>query len=303
MDRKRYLSKHTRESAGVPFALTERDVEILRAVNRFRYLKTGQINRLLFPECKTQQSTRRRLKYLFHNKFIGRIMPLTRMGEGAGEITYFLDKAGEEYLQESEEAFVYTKAGQVEHQFLNHALDVSEFRINLELALKEHPIVSLQSFIADFEIRTPTHEAIGNKIYKLYDEVFHQVEKKRYIVYPDALFILQGKGEYEAHKKLYLVEIDRGTEGFKVIKDKITGYRLYRQKGVFQKYDAELDNFSVLLQTISEKRAQNMRQELNGWEGAELVWITHASAVNEQTILSAPIWRDFKQTYQSVLKT
>lgn len=80
-------------------------------------------------------------------------------------------------------------------------------------------------------------------------------------------------------------------------------YRLYRQKGIFQKYGAELENFSVLLQTISEKRAGNMRQELNGWEGAELVWITHASAVNEQTILSAPIWRDYKQTYQSVLKT
>jgi hypothetical protein len=303
MDRKQYLSKHTRENGGVPFALTERDLEILRAVNRYRYLKTGQINRLLFSECKTQQSTRRRLKYLFHNKFIGRIMPLTRMGDGSSEIIYFLDKAGEEYLQESEEAYVYTKAGQVGHMFLNHALDLSEFRLNLEQALKAHSIVSLQTFIADFEIRHPTQGAVGNKIYKLYDEVFHQVEKKRYIVYPDALLLLQGKGEYESHKKLYFVEIDRGTEGFKIIKEKITGYRIYTQRKIFQKYGQELNKFSVLLQTNSEKRAENLRHELNGWEGAELVWITHDKAVNEKTILSAPIWRDYDLNYTSILKT
>ncbi len=303
MSKRPYLPKHERTAEGVKFALTERDVEILHALNRCRYLTTGQVSRLLFGSNQTNQSARRRLKYLYHNQFIGRIRPLLRIGEGSGEITYYLDRRGREELIEGEEVPLLAKAGLVGHQFLAHALAVAEFRVVLELALREHPAVALASFIADFEIRKETEAAIGHKIYKLYEEVFHPLERKRYVVYPDALFVLQGKGEYEKHQKLYLVEIDRGTEGFKIIKDKITGYRLYRQKEIYQKYGAGLSGFVVLLQTSSETRAQNLRRELSGFAGAELVWIATAGAVSEQTVLSAPIWLDCEGNRKSILRS
>ena len=99
------------------------------------------------PENKSIQSTRRRLKYLFHEGFLGRISPFIQVGQGSAETAYYLDKAGINFLQEYEEVFVYSESGQVKHHFLNHALDLSEFRVNFEIALKNHPIEP-----------TPTHK-------------------------------------------------------------------------------------------------------------------------------------------------
>jgi len=301
--KKACLPKYKRQSGGVPFVITERDIEIMRAVNRYRYLKTSQIKRLLFPENKAIDSARRRLKYLFHNKFLGRVTPFVRIGEGAEETAYFLDKAGIELLQDSGEEihFLQKQGGQVRHRFLSHALDISEFRLNLELAIQSHPVISLQRFTADFEMKEHTKKAIGKKIYKLYDEAIHPVNKKRYVVYPDALIILRGKGEYEKFQRLYFIEIDRGTETLSRIRDKVIGYSLYLKQKIFTKF-GKFSAFKVLFQTNSEKRAENIRNALVNLEGTELIWITDVSRISDDTLLSAPVWEDHEMKEKTILK-
>lgn len=286
-----YASKYQRQEQ-MRFVLTARDIEIIRAVNRYRYLRTGQIKRLLFADNKTQQSAQRRLKYLFHNKILGRITPLIQVGQGSAETAYFLDKAGAEILEDyDDDIYIYTKAHQVKHQFLEHALDLSEFRLNLELSLGDHPIASLKRFIGDFEIKSPTDEAIGKKIYKLYDEAIHKVSRKRYVVYPDGLIVLQGKGEYEQYQQLYFVEIDRGTLSLSKIKAKAMGYNLYLEQRIFRKFGA-FSGFTVLIQTNSKQRADNIRHALNDQTEAEFILITDSKKVKPETILDEPIWLD-----------
>lgn len=302
MNKKKYISKHSRES-DVKFVFTDRDIEILKAINRYRYLRTNQITRLVFLENKTHQSTRRRLKYLYHNKFLDRVVPFIQAGESSGETAYFLDKEGAELLEDyEEEVKYYPKANQAKHRFLRHALDLSEFRVNLEIALKDHPIVSLARFTADFEIKSYTQNLIGNHIFKLYNEVTHPFNKKRYVVYPDARIILKGKGEYEKHQKLYYLEVDRGTESLQRIKDKVIGYNIYRKLNFFKK-DGKFDKFLLLIQTNSEKRAKNIRNELTDLEGSDLTWVTSVNKVNEKSIISEPIWEDYQLQKKSILKT
>jgi hypothetical protein len=299
---KAYLPKHERAGKPVAFVLTDRDLEILRVVNRYRYLRTGQIKRLVFPDNTTEQSARRRLKYLFHNGYLGRVMPFVRIGEGSSETAYYLDRTGRAVLQQAgEEIAAYAAGGQVKHQFLDHALDVSEFRVHLELALSDHPSVEIHRFTADFEVKAHTTGAIGKKRYKLFDEVAHPVTKESYVVYPDALIILKGKGSLEQFQRLYFVEIDRGTEGLNVIKDKIIGYSLYLKQNVFAKF-GKFKGFVVLLQTNSKKRAENIRHFLTGVDGAELVWITDAGQVTQETIATAPIWQDHERKARAILK-
>lgn len=300
MSEKKYLSKHKRES-DVSFSLTARDIEIIKALNRYRYMRTGQIKRLLFSDNSTLQSTRRRLKYLFHGKFIGRVMPLMRAGEGSGEVAYHLDKAGAEYLQDEELPVVSSKIGQVRHIFINHALDISEFRLNLEINLKNHPKVALHRFIADFELKNHLQNAIGLKRYRLYDEVYNCRERKKYVVYPDSLIILNGKGKYEGFSKLIFLEIDRATEGLSVIKNKVIGYNLYKQKKIFKKYE-KVNDFTVLFQTTSQRRAENIRTELTDLDGTELIWVTDVSKVNKNSILTSPIWIDSERKNKCILK-
>lgn len=299
---KEYLPKHERAGKPVTFVLTDRDIEILRAVNRYRYLRTGQIKRLVFPENTTEQSARRRLKYLFHNGYLGRVMPFVRVGEGSSETAYYVDKAGRDILQQAgEEIAAYATGGQVKHQFLDHALDISEFRVHLEIALADHPTVEIHRFTADFEVKTHTANAIGKRRYKLFDEVAHPITKESYVVYPDALIVLKGKGSLEQYQRLYFVEIDRGTEGLNVIKDKVIGYSLYLKQNVFAKF-GKFKTFVVLLQTNSTKRAENIRHFLTGVDGSELVWISEAGQVKQETIATSPIWQDHELKRRAILK-
>jgi hypothetical protein len=102
------LSRHKRNTKGVPLAITDRDIEILKAVNRCRYMRTGQVKRLVFPENKSTQSCQRRLKRLFHKKFLGRIMPFVQIGNGGTESACYLDEDGIALLkrENGDETFV-----------------------------------------------------------------------------------------------------------------------------------------------------------------------------------------------------
>ena len=291
-----------KQQGDVPFILTARDIEILQAINRYRYLRTGQIQRLIFPDCTTVQSPRRRLKYLFHNQYLGRMTPYVQIGHGSSEVAYYLDKNGRRYLEEIGETLTtYAKGGQVRPQFLHHALDLSEFRVHLELALQSHSIVELKRFVADFELKGKTKDAVGKKRYRLYDEVEHPVHRQSYVVYPDALIILQGKDDYAHFQKLYFLEIDRGTESHTVLRNKIIGYNLYRNLKIFQKF-GKFDRFQVLIQTSSPKRMENLQKAFTDLEGADLVWLTDHTQVTAESILSKPVWQDAKGDYHPIVK-
>lgn len=298
-----HLPKYKRSNKEVRFVFTERDLEILQAINRCRYLRTSQVRRLVFPDNQTIQSTRRRLKYLFHNKFIMRLVPFMPVGHGSGEVAYCLDKAGVEFLRnQGEEVYAYTKPSQVRYQFLNHALELSDFRIHLELALNDHPIAEMKKFTCDFEIKSHTRNVIGKHRYKLYSEVIHPVNQKRYVVYPDAMIIFKGKEKYENYKALYFLEIDRGTERLGVVRDKIIGYNIYRKQGIFKNF-GEFKDFRILFQTCSEKRAKNIRDMLTDQEGSDMVWITDSGQVNENTVVTEKIWLDSNMESRSILKS
>ena len=128
------------------------------------------------------------------------------------------------------------------------------------------------------------------------------MNKQSYTVYPDALIILRGKGEYAKFQKLYFLEVDRSTEGLRIIQDKVIGYNLYRRENVFKKFGA-FDDFQVLFQAPSQKRAGNIRQALTDLEGTESVWVTSADQVTEDSILGSTIWTDHMLVPQRLLKS
>jgi len=300
--KKQELPRNKRKPGGVNFVLTDRDVEILKCLARYRYLQTSQIQRLIFPENKSIQSARRRLKILFHNKIVGRIEPFAPIGRGTAEVVYCLDKLGYETLDAiCVEVKAMRKQKQVKYGFLQHAIDVSEFRIHLEIATNQSSSIQLHRFVADHELKTTTQEAIGKKRYKLFDSVYHTGSRQSYTVYPDALIIFRGRGEYEQHQKLYFLEIDRGTEGMKTIQEKVIGYSIYQRENIFKKY-GDFADFRVLFQTTSPKRAANMRKALTNLDGQQFCWITDVKKVDESSILTGEIWVDHELNRRRIVK-
>lgn len=296
---KNRLSRYER-SKDVSFQMTERDVEVIRAVNKSRYLRTNQIKRLIgFPSL---QVTRNRLRPLWHNKFLNRFAPPSLSGNLSAENAYYLGSKGIELLQGlGDEVLIYKKNSSVKLGFLNHTLDISEFRVLLTLALARQNVVDLHRFVSDFEMKTHLAGLHGLQRYRLFDSVIHPLTQQKYSIYPDILMILKGINNYEGHQRLFFVEIDRGTEGLRQVIEKVTGYYLYYQYRMFQKY-GQFKKFKVLLQTNSEKRAKNIRDSLVEHNGSSLVWVTHYHKVTENSILQEKIWIDSNYQPKSIIK-
>lgn len=283
------LPQLQRRPSKAKFILTERDTEILNALGRYRYLRTSQISRLIFPQNSTLQSARRRLKYLYHHGYVGRIQPMVQVGHGDGEMAYYLEKVGRTLLDD-DTLPNYSHKSQVKQIFLQHALDVSEFYLNLELSAKALPNIELHRIITDFELKSHTHNAIGKHRYRLFDEVQDPIGKRKIVVHPDLMFILRSEGKNsKIYKRLYFVEIDRGTEGLRVLRDKFTGYHLYKREGIFKKF-GDFDDFRVLVQTNSEKRMGNIVDLAGEFEEVVEVWVGYEIAISTNDILTDGIW-------------
>lgn len=286
-------ARNKRNKGGLAFRLTNRDTSIIRAVNRYRYLRTGQINRLFFPENTSKQSCQKRLKYLFHNGYLDRIFPYIQLGgqtqEASSDVAYRLDKHGIEYLEDCDEDIPFpVRKRRVRHEFLQHALDLSEFRVCLEIALQKLPHVQLRLFVPDFlQKKEGATGLTGQKRYRLYDEIRDPATGEMIVFFPDAMVVLEATGT--TARRLYFVEIDRGTEGLQTIRRKIRAYQLYARNNLFAKY-GKFQNFTVLFQTSSPKRATNMTKLIAEMEAGKQFLVSHAAAVNDSSILTKPIW-------------
>jgi hypothetical protein len=70
-DQKR-LPKKVRAKKPPAFQMTERDIELIRAILKYRFLTVDQLA-WLFPES-SQRGIENRLRMLFHNRYLNRIV-------------------------------------------------------------------------------------------------------------------------------------------------------------------------------------------------------------------------------------
>lgn len=301
------LSPLAAPGEGVPprrrFRLTERDRQVVTALARYRYLRTGQIHRLIFAPQSGPQMTRRRLRFLAAPDFayLQKVEFFVSGNAIQQESAYFLGPQGIALLGElglPPPPFSTERPGRVKHRFLEHALDLSEFRVKLELALRNHPVLELQRFIADFEVKEHLQNATARERFKLYHAFPGGTE--RLIVYPDALLILRHKPT--GARRLYFVEIDRGTEGGRVLRAKAAAYRLYEEQQIYRKF-GDFPHFRVLLQAPSAKHAQAVRRALAGCKGEELFWTAAAGDLQPDTLLAARVWTTSSGKAQSIFQT
>jgi hypothetical protein len=289
---KKRISLFKRSPQEINFMITQRDLDILISINKYRYLSTNQVHNLLFSDNTTLQSARRRLKYLFHHKYIGRVIPYIQPGVNNGITAYFLDKTGSNYLKElGHKVKLWSKAKRIKHRNLSHALALSEFCISFDKAVEKTPELVIEKFIPDFEMKSSLDKSFGNRRYTLYTEVIHSSSQKSYTVYPDALILISIELKGKTYKRLIFLEIDMGTMGMDKLRDKLIGYKLYLDKKHHLKY-LQAENFRLLFQTTSPKRAENIKNTFADMKGADLVWITDENLVNQDTILNKDIWRD-----------
>lgn len=211
------LSRQQLEEAAT--RLSDRDREILTSVQRYRYLLTGQIQRLHFTKSATPTAAHRaaaralrRLKDLSLLDHLARRIGGVRAGSGG--LVWRLTHAGERLIYLENHILTPTKRfSEPSPYFLAHTLAVAEMAVKLTELCREQRTLKLTALQPEPEC------------WRTYSEYGALQSLK-----PD-LFAITVSGQYEDR---WFIEVDLDTESPGKIVSKCERYHKYYRSGLEQ---------------------------------------------------------------------
>lgn len=277
-----------RRERPISVSLQERDMAIIKDVFDHRFLSSFHI-RLLHQIG--EPALQKRLNKLWRAGYLDRPKGQRKLFLEAGprHFIYALGNKGADTLTihygiDRQKIDWTTKNLEVKDIYLSHALQISNFRVCLALALRNEPS-------ADLAFWKPTGEIKDAVIFQ--DERYTQ----KIPIIPDGFFALKQEIPGEDPDIMYFfLEADRGTMTTKRFFNKMRGYwKYYSQK----KHEERLNigNFRVLTITKTEARKENLRAITKGADdrkaGSLMFWFTSEQRYNleEPGRILGPIWQ------------
>lgn len=208
-----------RQLAAISQQLTDRDLQALRTVSRFRVMSGAQLGRLFWPEGSPRTRGRLARRGLSRLVRLDVLQPLARRVGGArsgsASTTYALGRAGQ-YLLQSEQPSKrrVRRAHTPGARYLAHTLAVAGLYVELVDA-ERRGLVEIATFSPEPECWRPYAGAWGAAMR----------------LKPDA-YLKLAVGEYEYS---WFIEQDMATEAQTTIEGKARRYRDYYRTGTDQK--------------------------------------------------------------------
>lgn len=237
------LPRYRRAAGEVSLLLTDRDLDILAAVESHRLLTSEHVQALIDG---SGQQILRRLQKLYHAGYLDRIRPRVVNGGGSAKMVYAVTNKGVGTLQkEARIARATTTDWNAQnrdlHDFsIRHQLLVSHVRCVVELACKGRSDVRLLFWKEGREMYDSVEVALA--------EGYIRVP-----VAPDAYFALEDpKGRMN-----FFLEADRGTMTVKRFTRKLKAYAAYFKEAK-HKDKLGIRYFRVLTVTTSPARSGNL---------------------------------------------
>ena len=289
-DKKKYLPSHKRVDNPPPMRLTDRDMDIVRAVYRYRLLSSPQIEALFFPFSPDKPHSRRtscqrRLQLLYHHQFLDRVSVPVIMGEGRKPAVYTLAKKGADMLaresgQDRGELGWKPNYKHYSESFIEHSLAINNLQVVVEL-LSTYSGLVLQKWINKAEFRTADFT----------DQVPYRTRGARITrIFPDGYFsILTPSTNKPLH---FFVEVDMGTMANNRWQEKILAYQQFRSSGLSQRY-YQARNFRVLAIISSQARLKNLKNTSEKVGADHHFWFAEEAHINiwQPEKLLKPIWQ------------
>lgn len=277
-----------------PMEMTARDSEILRMVNRHRFLRSHQIADLVGG---SRQQVLRRLQMLYHHGYLER--PLCQLDyyqrAGSRRIAYGLASRGAAHLRRVDDTpfsrLDWTSRNRsVKRLFLEHALMVSDIMVALEIACRKRGDVRL---LIEHEIPLPAATRAQRAPFQW---TVTDSGKEKLGVIPDRVFALESGDKSE--RILCFLEADRGTMPVERAKHdassmarKLNAYSLTWRAGIHRSRFGT-SRVRVLTVSSSEIRCENIRSVASAVSGGHGIFLqTHmASGFTSETCLCS-VWR------------
>jgi len=258
--------------------MTERDIELVRAVSKYRYLYVEQYF-WLFPN-DSQRGLLNRLRYLYHNRYLNRVLQVDALSR---KIIYAMTEKGARLLAEHdnvprEDIPWQRHLNQVSMSHIQHLLAVNDVVISLESALadmqEKHKIEQYKVIPGDADLHKIT-------------VTFLNRDGARYksSVIPDAVVgIVFPSGEFG----LFFVEVDRATMTINRWESKVAVYHDYsRSPELRDRFKTSW--FIVLTVTTSDKRILSLAERTVALGGKRAFWYTTGDKIEPESILNR-IW-------------
>jgi hypothetical protein len=201
-----------------PFAVQERDLDIIKQVYKHRFLTSEHIAALIDG---SGQGILRRLQLLYHAGYLDRPREQIKpYHAGSTAMVYGIGNKGADYLSQAlnvprSKVDWTSKNREAKTVFLEHTLEIANFMVCLELACRQTKNVQL---IGPAEILRPTAKhkkenalawAVG-KIIK--DEKTGDRKHYNFSLVPDKLFGLHfPEDPPDRNKAFFFLEVDRST--------------------------------------------------------------------------------------------
>jgi len=267
--------------------ITERDLEILKVVESYRFVSGEQIERRVFlrGEGSDRRRTRcaARLRKMFDNGLLGRVRwPFHAI---TLPMVYYLERDGADLLAlklgvERDRIRTLTKAEKrpaISRSllFLAHTLAVNDFRTIFTQSC-EGEGVELCQWLNEYELGRD------------YAEIEYKGRGKKQAVQPDACFVIRD-GDRQAH---FFLEMDMETTPSKRWAPKVLGLYEYLFGG---KYTERFGTRSlrVLCVTLSDSRKRLLvkwTRDAIPEKWHPLFWFATQDQVTVGSVLTEPIW-------------
>ena len=256
------LPRFKRASAIAAIRLTERDYEIIRLAERFRFVRSSHI-RSLIPG--SPQQLLRRLKLLYHHGFLER--PRAQIDYyhrgGSRHMIYGLGSKGAVLLRRDlDPGFGQVHWGEknraASRVFLEHALLVTDVMVAIELACRK----------AGIQLLTDRELAVADKITGERRPFHWQVKISNRLklgIIPDYVFALDFKDQGGAGNRVFFfLEADRAT--MPVIRKNLSQTSFYRKLRAYEATWSQsihqtqfgFHRFRVLTVTTSAERVKSL---------------------------------------------
>jgi hypothetical protein len=282
--------RHERQINPNPMRLTERDIAVIEAVNRFRVLKQEQLQALFFGSKATAQF---RLEKLYDHGYLERKFLPVMLGQGRSPTLYVLDRKGAELLRVErgyDDLVWYSTSKDLKTEFLEHTIAINDVMVAISVACNRLGF-TLEQWHGENDLKAS------------YDHVIIKGaggKRERVPVLPDSYFTIVA---YERRNHFFL-ELDRGTMATSRFKTKVQAYLAYHESGGYEKrYGTKsLRVLTVIAGSSSgEKRLVNLKTTTESVGGKRRFWFVTASNLKAETVLSSPIWQVASEEFPNTL--
>jgi hypothetical protein len=285
-----------------PLRVTERDLAMVYGLYTYRALDSNQLQRLYFPVQRENHHSRTvhcrdRLAKLFHHGYVWRDERGVKISDARKPLVYFLDKKGAELLIQYAGIDVDTfdwhprdSLRGASDLFLDHLLQINEVRIALTMAA---PLAHAEL------VRWVDDKTLRSRHWKDYVTLTHeQGTTQKVAIVPDGYGQLSSRDQSGAQIFDYFaLEVDMATStGWATDSQqrswgrKVKAYLAYHSSGLYQARYAT-QSLRILTVTTGERRLAHLMAWTERAGGKARFWFTTLEDIQQQNILTDPIWR------------